>query len=131
MILIAWWKASRAWSADHRATWPEYTTLIDGRSRLLTDTELAVRNAAMSAGFAVADRAEEWMESIEGGQEIYVRFKLIPSGVEVWLQRDGAQIDSPAKCEIFEEWNFRTPQEFISDVSATAVEMARDTRPAV
>lgn len=85
----------------------------------------------MSEGFGVTDRTEEWMESIGGGHEIYVRFKLNPSGVEVWLHRDGAQIDSPMKCEIFEEWNFRTPQEFIADVSATAVEMALDTKPAV
>ena len=58
-------------------------------------------------------------------------FKLVPSDVEIWLHRDGAQIDSTAKCEVFEEWNFRTPREFIVAVSGTAVEMARAIRPAL
>ena len=127
---IAWWKSSRAWSADHRATWPTYTALVDGKSRLMSEAEEAIRNVAASEGFSVGERVEEAFDGSNGKGEKCVRFKLEPTNVEVWLYSDGAQLDAPLRCQIFEEWDFRTPQDFVEELSASAIAMAK-SQPAV
>jgi hypothetical protein len=127
--VIAWWRSSRAWSADHHVTWPPYTALFDGKSRLMSEAEAVILRAVTAEGFEAVERVEEALERSNHRHEIYVRFRLSPSNVEVWLYPDGAELDAPLRVHIFEEWDFRTPTDFIQALATAAIAMAKQESP--
>jgi hypothetical protein len=122
--LVTWWRSSRAWYAEHRQTWPPYTTLVDGRSLLMAEAEGAISSASGAHGLTVAERREEEFDRSRGAREVCVRFKLPPSDVEVWLYSDGAELDTPLTSDVFEEWAFRTPQDFLDELTAAVIKKA-------
>jgi hypothetical protein len=86
----------------------------------MSEAEAFVIHAAVSAGYSIADR-------VVGGAEDegYVRFRLAPTNVQIWLYSDAAEISTPTGGRVLEEWDFRTPREFLARLVSDAVARAR------
>ena len=114
--VVNWFRSNAEWKRDHLASWPAYTRRVDGATRLMSEAEGLLIDAAVSAGYSIADR-------LVGGAEDegYVRFRLAPTNVEIWLYSDAAEISTPSGGRVLEEWDFRTPSEFLDQLISEAI----------
>jgi hypothetical protein len=121
--ILKWWRSYGDWKREHIASWAPYVLLVDGSSRLRREAEDAVSSAAVAAGFTIEDRVVEPLNRSTTYEE-YVRFRLGPTDVDVWLYADGAQVSTPTADCIIEEWDFRTPAGFLQTLVSEALEAA-------
>jgi hypothetical protein len=120
--LIEWNRRRRAWKAAHAEAWRgagerggDGLTAIQRRCETVLVRELA------AVGCVLAERR---IERPAAGHE-YIRARVEGTSVSVWIHDDTAGFDSPARDERFEEWDFATPDEFITAFCRAVVQAVR------
>jgi hypothetical protein len=108
------------WHRDHARSWPEYVEADEaGQTRL--QQELRVRIDRV-LGSLVGGRGE-WESDNAALPVGSLRCTVASRSLELWLHPDGVSIcrtepGGKRRCREYEEWEGRTPQEFMDKVEA-------------
>ena len=122
-----WFHRRGQWHRDHLAAWKGWADDdADGMSRVQRECETAVQLALQQVGVSLDGR--EAVKTKEGWT--YLHFLLSPIDIEFWLYSDTAHFTGKRRFESWrlEEWDARTPSEFIEKTVALALQVVRDCR---
>jgi hypothetical protein len=108
--LVKWNAARREWNREHERAWAGAADQTEsGLSPFQLMCESEVVNALHNVGVAVVDR------TVEGTQERYIKVQLAGTNWTLWIYVNGAQVSSKTSNLVrMEEWDAKTPQEFIA-----------------
>ncbi len=119
------WNAERRdWNREHIRTWAGAGTPSDsGLSPFQLECEPAVVNALGNAGIALVNR------TVEGINESYVKAQLADTDLTLWIYLNGAEVSSKSSTLVrMEEWDAKTPQEFIATFVSRTIARLRKRR---
>lgn len=117
-----WLADNRDWNRQHRQAWSGVTSPGPGGLSVFQERcESALTREIRSAGLAIVERTIQPLERNE--TLLYIR--LTPGDLDVWICSAGAQFGYRTGDVRLEEWDARTPDELISEVTAGVVKMAR------
>jgi hypothetical protein len=122
--LLTWNRRRRKWNTEHESAW-RGVSVHSGEDRLSPfqrDCEGALESALSGIGCQLVERVVE----MPAGNE-YIAAKVASTDVRAWIHDDTAGFDAPAGSRRFEEWDYRTPADLITDFCEHVV---RASRPA-
>lgn len=115
--LIKWNRERLAWHREHVEAWAGQAQLTEsGLSRFQVACEAALTGALRAVDVELVNR------SIQGSVEPMITARLGETAWAVWIYVDGAEVSSPPRALVrMEEWDARTPGEFIETFVARVV----------
>jgi hypothetical protein len=122
--LIKWNAERREWAREHERAWAGLADPTEsGLSPFQLMCEAAVVTALRTFDMPLLDRR------VEGAGECYVTAKLAGTDWTLWIYLDGAEVSSKSSTLVrMEEWDAKTPQEFIATFVSRTIAGVRKSR---
>ena len=122
--ILEWNRRRKEWNAQHTAAWADAITRDDdGLSLMQRVCEARLGEELATIGSQLTERAIE-----DAPMAPWIRARIDNSALSIWFHDDTAGLDAPKSHNVFEHWDYRTPEELAKALCEAVIAAVQERR---